>query len=74
VVVKVESYAGFKADEKPVRFQLGETWLAVLDVADRWYEPDAVYFKVLAEDGHTYILRRSDAEEEWNLTAFRRAC
>ena len=71
MVVNVESYAGFKADERPLRFQLGEKWIGIREVADRWYEPEAVYFKVLTEDGHTYILRHSQANGEWTLASFR---
>ena len=48
MTVEVESYSGFKADERPLRFRLGERWLAVEEVVDRWYDPDAVYFRVRA--------------------------
>jgi len=71
VTVEVESYSGFKADERPLRFRLGERWLAVEDVIDRWYDPDAVYFKVWAADDATYILRHVDGSEVWTLEAFR---
>lgn len=71
MVVKVVSYAGFKADERPLRFQLGDRWMEVREVTDRWYEPDATYFKVSADDGHTYILRHAEANDEWTLAVFR---
>ena len=71
MTVEVESYSGFKADERPLRFRLGERWLAVEDVVDRWYDPHAVYFKVRAEDGSSYILRHVDGPEVWTLQAFR---
>jgi hypothetical protein len=71
MVVEVESYSGFKSDERPLRFRLGERWLAVLEVADRWYDPEATYFKVRAEDGAVYILRHSEAAGLWTLEAFR---
>jgi len=69
--LKVECYSGFKGDERPLRFQLGENWIVVREVVDRWHEPDAVYFKVAAEDGQTYILRHAEANDEWTLAAFR---
>ena len=72
MVVRVESYSGFKADERPLRLQLGERWLAVEEVIDRWYDPDAVYFKVRAEDGNLYVLRHGDAADLWTLEAYRR--
>jgi hypothetical protein len=73
MTVEVESYSGFKADERPLRFRLGERWLAVEDVVDRWYDPDATYFRVRADDGATYILRHVEGSEVWTLEAFRRA-
>jgi hypothetical protein len=71
MIVDVESYSGFKFNERPLRFRLGERWLAVLEITDRWYAPDAAYFKVLAEDGAAYILRHSETEDLWTLEAFR---
>jgi hypothetical protein len=72
VTVEVESYSGHKADERPLRFRLGERWLAVEEVADRWYDPDAVYFRVRAEDGAMYVLRHDERADGWTLAAFRR--
>ncbi|HXS98242.1 MAG TPA: hypothetical protein VN736_26775 [Candidatus Limnocylindrales bacterium] len=69
--IDVETYAGFKNDERPVRLRLRERWLAVVDVVDRWYDPEAIYFKVLAEDGSNYILRHDERQDEWTLSAFR---
>jgi len=42
VIVRAECYSGFKTDERPLRFQLGA----------RWYDPDAIYFRVHAGDGN----------------------
>jgi hypothetical protein len=71
VVLKVECYSGYKAGERPVRFLLGEGWLAVQDVLDRWYDPHAAYFRVRAEDGGVYILKHDEAEDVWTLESFR---
>jgi hypothetical protein len=71
VVVKVRSYEGYKADERPVEFQLGEEVYGVRAVLDRWYEPDYTYFKVKANDGNTYILKHS-LDDQWTLESFRR--
>ena len=71
--VRVECYAGGKADERPVRFQLGDRVFVVEAVVDRWYGPDDAYFKVRADDGNLYILRQntSTAERDWSLESFR---
>lgn len=72
--VQVETYSGYKADERPVRFKLGARTLGVKTVLDRWYGPDYSYFKVLADDGNIYILRHHPhppAADRWTLTSFR---
>jgi hypothetical protein len=73
VIVQVESYSGFRADERPLRFRLGDRWLSVEEVVDRWYDPDAMYFRVRAEDGCLHILRHHEPTDQWTLEAFRRA-
>jgi hypothetical protein len=72
VLVRVEAYSGFKADERPLRFQLGERWLQVEEVLDRWYDPHAIYFRVRASDGALYVLRHSAPGDRWTLEAYRR--
>jgi hypothetical protein len=71
--IEVEAYSGHKADERPLRFRLGERWLGVVEVVDRWYDPDAIYFRVRAEDGDLYILRHIELTDVWTLEAFRKA-
>jgi len=70
--VEVEGYSGYKADERPLRFRLGDRWLNVEEVSDRWYDPEATYFRVKADDGATYILRHDERADCWTLEAFRR--
>jgi hypothetical protein len=40
-------------------------------VEDRWYSPDATYFRVQADDGNHYVLRHNERDDEWSLDAFR---
>lgn len=71
--LRVECYSGTKADERPLRFYLGDRLLLVDEVLDQWYGPDDLFFKVRADDGNLYILRnhRSSPEGEWSLESFR---
>jgi hypothetical protein len=71
MIVQVECYSGFKADERPLRFRLGERWLAVEEVVDRWYDPDAIYFRVRADDGSVYVLKHAQRDDIWTIEAFR---
>ncbi len=73
VTVRVETYSGFKADERPMRFVLGERVLDVLEIEDRWYSPGETYFRVLASDGDRYVLRHIEAHDSWTLAAYRRS-
>ena len=57
-LLTVESYSGRKADERPVRFRLGEGQFEVEAVLDQWYDPESVFYKVRADDGNLYILRQ----------------
>jgi len=72
MIVRVESYSGFKADERPHRFQLGDRWLVVEEVMDRWYDPVAIHFRIRADDGDLYILRHRERDEVWTLESFRK--
>jgi len=70
--IRVECYAGFRAEQEPLAFWLGERRLVVRAIADRWFAPEERWFKVHAEDGHVYILRHDGSNGDWDLTAFTR--
>jgi hypothetical protein len=72
-IVKVECYAGYKGEERPVRVQFGERVEEVRSAEDRWYSPGATYFRVVVEGGDRYILRHDDAQDVWTLEGFREA-
>ena len=55
--VYVDAYSGHRANERPRSFELDEKIYEIASVEDRWYEPDAEYFKVRTTDSKTYLLR-----------------
>ena len=55
--LRVECYSGRKADERPIRFQLGERDYLVEEVLDQWSSPYDMFFKLRADGGNLYILR-----------------
>ncbi len=69
--VTVQCHAGRKADERPVRFQLGSLDYVVEEVLDQWYGPDDAFFKLRANDGNLYILRHNTIADDWSLESFR---
>jgi hypothetical protein len=71
--VRVECYAGYKTEERPVRIVFEAQTLEIAQVEDRWYSPGATYFRVLADNGDRYVLRHDDAQGVWSLTAYRAA-
>ena len=73
--LRVECYSGYKADERPTRFYLGEREYQVEELIDQWYGPEATYFRVRASDGNLYVLRHTHdgLADSWSLESFRRA-
>ena len=69
----MECHAGYRADERPLRFFLSDRCIEVIGVLDRWLAPDHRYFKVKGDDGDIYILRHDTAADRWELTMFARA-
>jgi hypothetical protein len=68
--VKVVCYAGYRAEETPIRFFLGERCIEVIEVLDRWLDPAHRYFKLRGDDKGIYILRHSIDEDCWEMTLF----
>ena len=65
--IRVECYSGHKANERPVRFYIGNRKLEVEELVDRWYGEDHDYFKLLADDCCTYVLKYHRFEDQWEL-------
>ena len=70
LTVTVNCYAGYRSDETPTEFLLGERKVRVIDVVDRWLATDHRYFKVRGDDGGVYILRHDVTSGRWELTMF----
>lgn len=67
----VDTAATLQGDEEPVAFLLGSRRVCVLEVLDRWLSTEQSYYKILADDGALYILRREMATGDWEMTLFR---
>ena len=70
--ISVECYAGYRGEETPLRFRLGDRPVEVSVVLDRWLAPDHRYFKVRTVQGDTCILRHDIISGAWELTMFER--
>ena len=74
--IYVEGYSGYRANERPLRFSVdpmleehrGVSGVYDIEaIEDRWYDPDAEYFRVRTTDGKRYILRYDERQNEWTL-------
>jgi hypothetical protein len=63
---RVECYAGYKADERPVRFEWAGRTVAVDRILAQWTEPAAAVFRVTA-GGSAWLLRHSLAPDSWTV-------
>lgn len=65
--IRVECYAGYRGEQEPRAFTLGERRFEVLEIVDRWLAPEHRYFKVKADDGRMLVLRHDTASGDWEL-------
>jgi hypothetical protein len=68
--IRVECYSGYRGEEAPQCFFLGERGIRVTEVIDRWLDPRYRYFKVRGDDGGIYILRHDVAAGAWEMTLY----
>ena len=72
MAIRVECYAGYRAEQEPLAFWLGERRLAVRSIVDRWFAPTQRWFKVEADDGYAYVLRHDEPSNDWEIAAYMR--
>lgn len=72
MTIRVECYAGFRGEQEPRAFYLGERRIDVLDIVDRWYDPHQRWFRCKTGDGYSYVLRHDEQSGDWDIAAFTR--
>lgn len=72
MAIRVECYSGYRGEQEPLAFWLGDRRLEVRSVADRWFAPEQRWFKVDADDGNLYVLRHDEASGDWEIAAYPR--
>jgi hypothetical protein len=68
--LRVECYAGHRADTEPRRLHIGRREILVTEIIDRWLDPRHRYFKLRGDYGGIYLLRQDTIEDRWKLTLF----
>jgi hypothetical protein len=71
MTIRVDCYSGYRGEETPRRFWLDERRVDIKEVVDRWLDPDHRYFKVVGDDGGTYMLRYDVEMDGWELRFYR---
>ena len=56
MAIRVECYAGYRGEQEPIAFWLGEHRLAVRAIVDRWLAPTQRWFRVEVDGGNLYVL------------------
>ncbi len=74
IPIRVECYAGFRANQEPRAVDFGEGPKEVVEIVDRWYEagrlpeaPAADYFKLWLADARTVLVKRDWVLGAWFL-------
>ena len=68
--LRVECYAGHRADTEPSRLHIGRRKVLVTEIFDRWLDPSHRYFKLRGDDGGIYLLRQDTIEDRWEMTLY----
>ena len=61
-MARVECYAGYQGDERPLRFHIGDRTVAVERILERWRRPEANGFRVSTPEG-AYVLEQRVSDE-----------
>ncbi len=76
-IIEVCCYAGYKSNERPISFRLQNKTYTIAKILDRWYEGNAYaamppldYFKVMTEEGATFIIRYNRLFDKWSIAVF----
>ncbi|MEE8184891.1 MAG: hypothetical protein V3T96_00640 [Thermodesulfobacteriota bacterium] len=67
--IKVDAYSGFKANERPRCFTLGNRTLKVKEIVARWYSEDHEYFRLRADDSKLYTIRYYRDTDDWEMVS-----
>jgi hypothetical protein len=65
MLVKVNAYSGYKANERPVDFTINNITIRIVEILDRWEEPGKDCFKIKGDNGKIYYLYWVKKEDIW---------
>lgn len=71
--IKVECYAGYRAEETPRIIRFESRKIEVKKILDRWLDPEHRYFKLRGDDEGIYIIRHDMNTLTWELIFYQEA-
>lgn len=63
----VEAETGHDGEPEPRAVIIHGERHKVTGITDRWHDEQATYYKLLASDGHMYLVRRELETNYWSL-------
>jgi hypothetical protein len=54
-------------EEEPIRIWLRGNKLEIIEIEDRWYSEECVYFKIFTDNARHYILKRYKCDGVWKV-------
>ena len=66
----VDCEAEFSGEQQPRRLRLGQRWVPIAGILDRWPGSERSYVKVLDAAGNVYILRHESIVGQWEVVVF----
>ncbi|HUL16628.1 MAG TPA: hypothetical protein VLV88_11565 [Terriglobales bacterium] len=71
LAIRVESYSGYKGDQRPVKITFRQQVEEVAEIEDRWYSPGETFFRVRLTCGDRCVLRHIEAQDVWTIETLR---
>lgn len=68
--VKVDCYAGYRAEEMPKRFWIKHKEIKVEKIINQWLAPESRNYRILGDDSATYTLQLNTDSRNWELISF----
>lgn len=65
--IKVKCYEGYKSEEKPISFLLGNKEVHIKEIIDQWYGENHRYFKIYDTKDNIYIIRQDYNSYIWEI-------
>ena len=69
--VMVKAYSGFKTNERPVSFQIGNENHFVDEIIDNWIGEKHAFWKVLTDRKKKFLLKYDPEGRRWEVEPFR---